>query len=135
MNGRDRLGNGSAHGRAKVSTHVMFTRIPSAAAGGSFSHNLPRTRKIPGIPPAAAGGSFSPALCFPLLGAQVGIERSTGCRRWDSRVFLVSCRPGLNDPPAAAGGIHKARTCVETLAGQFALRFRIYFKENYEETT
>src|SRR5262245_12056930 len=102
----------------------MFTRIPPAAAGGRFSLNLPRTGKIPRIPPAAAGGSFSPALCFPLLGAQVGIERSTGCRRWDSRVFLVSCRPGLNDPPAAAGGIHKARTCVETLAGQFALHLR-----------
>src|SRR5262245_23143931 len=105
----------SANWTAKVSTHVMFTRIPPAAAGGRFSLYLPRTGKIPRIPPTEAGGSFSPALCFPLLGAQVGIERSTGCRRWDSRVFLVSCRPGLNDPPAAAGGIHKARTCVETL--------------------
>src|SRR5262245_54313971 len=65
--------------------------------------HLPRTGKIPRIPPAVAGGWFSPALCFPLLGAQVGIERSTGCRRWDSRVFLVSCRRGLNDPPAAGG--------------------------------
>src|SRR5215510_2123778 len=119
------IGGRSANCPAKVSTHVMFTRIPPAAAGGSFSLNLPRTGKIPRIPPAAAGGSFSPALCFPLLGAQVGIERSTGCRRWDSRVFLVSCRPGLNDPPAAAGGIHKARTCVETSAGQFALRLSI----------
>src|SRR5499426_2726600 len=74
------------------------------------------------IPPAAAGGSFSPKLCFPLLNARAGIEPSTGCRRWDSRAFLAPCRPGLNDPPAAAGGIHKARTCVETIAGQFALR-------------
>src|SRR5262247_4078962 len=54
---------------------------------------------------AAAGGLFIPSLCFPLLSAQAGIERSTGCRRWDSRVFSVSCRSGLNDPPAAAGGI------------------------------
>src|SRR5262245_27690116 len=74
------------------------------------------------IPPAAAGGSFSPKLCFPLLDTRDGIERSTGCRRWDSRAFLAPCRPGLNDPPAAAGGIPEARTCVETLAGQFALQ-------------
>src|SRR5262249_38724497 len=91
------------------STHVMFTRIPPAAAGGRFSLNLPRTGKIPRIPPAAAGGSFSPALCFPLLGAQGGIERSTGFPRGGSRGFLVSFRPGLNDPPAAAGGIPQSQ--------------------------
>src|SRR5262245_26760886 len=61
------------------------------------------------IPPAAAGGSFSPKLCFPLLDARAGIERSTGCRRWDSRAFLGPCRPGLNDPPAAAGGIPESQ--------------------------
>src|SRR5262247_2734151 len=61
------------------------------------------------IPPAAAGGSFSPKLCFPLLNARAGIEPSTGCRRWDSRAFLAPCRPGLNDPPAAAGGIPESQ--------------------------
>src|SRR5262245_44590484 len=74
------------------------------------------------IPPAAAGGSFSPNLGFSSLDAQAGIERSTGCRRWDSRAFLAPCRPGLNGPPAAAGGIHIDRTYIETLAPQFALR-------------
>src|SRR5215510_404211 len=61
------------------------------------------------IPPAEAGGSFSPNLCFPLLDARAGIERSTGFRRWDSRAFLAPCRPGLNDPPAAAGGIPESQ--------------------------
>src|SRR5215510_6325241 len=37
------------------------------------------------IPPAEAGGSFSPNLCFPLLDARAGKERSTGFRRWDSQ--------------------------------------------------
>src|SRR5262245_22243880 len=61
----------------------MFTKIPPAAAGGSFSPKLPRTPKILRNP---AGGS-----------------------RWDSRAFLAPCRPGLNDPPAAAGGIPESQ--------------------------
>src|SRR5215510_14511147 len=73
-----------------------------------------RPERFPGIPPAAAGGWFIPSLCFPLLSAQVGNEPSTGCRRRDSRDFLVSCRSGLNDPPAAAGGIWLNVTCGVT---------------------
>src|SRR5262245_40828108 len=124
-------------------SHLSFTRsVKEAAQTGQlkFLHKLcppeshrrkPVDCSVPSyrgherssaIPPAAAGGSFSPNLCFPLLDARAGIERSTGFRRWDSRAFLAPCRPGLNDPPASAGGIHKASTCVETLAGQFALR-------------
>src|SRR5262245_41898082 len=41
---------------------------------------------------------------------RAGIERSTGCRRWDSRAFLAPCRPGLNDPPAAASGIPESQS-------------------------
>src|SRR5262245_4764191 len=148
------LDEAAQSGPAKVSTQVMFTKIPPAAAGGLFSPKLSRTRKIfrnpaggsrwiiqsqatedtkdfpqshrrqpvdysvpsyrgherfSAIPPAAAGGSFSPKLCFPLLDARAGIERSTGCRRWDSRAFLAPCRPGLNDPTAAAGGIPQSQ--------------------------
>jgi len=44
----------------------------------------------------------------PSLGAQAGLEHSTGSRRWDSGVLSSSGRLGLNDPPAPAGGIHKA---------------------------
>src|SRR5215470_12604812 len=95
-------------------TQVLALLIPPAAAGGWFTPSLPKTRKIPTIPPAAAGGWFIPRLCFPLLSAEVGIERSTGCRRWDSRVFSVSCRLGLKDPPAAAGGIWLNVTCGVT---------------------
>src|SRR5215510_1008983 len=72
--------------------------------------------RFSGIPPAAAGGSFSPNLCFPLLDARAGIERSTGCRRWDSRAFLWPCRPGLNDLPAAAGGIPESQNLCRTFS-------------------
>src|SRR5262245_33148865 len=68
------------------------------------------------IPPAAAGGSFSPKLCFPLLDVRAGIERSTGCRRWDSRALLAPCRPGLNDPPAAAGGIPESQNLCKNFS-------------------
>src|SRR5262245_6379979 len=37
------------------------------------------------------------------------------------RIFRVLGSLGLNNPPAAAGGILVNITCVETLAGQFAL--------------
>src|SRR5262249_38420100 len=46
MKGSDRLGARSANSPAKASTQVMFIKIPPAAAGGLFSPNLPRTRKI-----------------------------------------------------------------------------------------
>jgi len=95
-------------------------RIPPAEAGGSFIPSLQKIGKIPRIPPAEAGGSFIPSFCFPLLSAQVGIERSTGFRRWDSRAFSVSCRAGLKDPPAPAGGIHKAQTCLNANDRQVA---------------
>src|SRR5215510_13413483 len=111
-------------------SQASFTRsINEAAQTGQlkFLHKLcsPKSHRrqpvdysVPGyrgherfsaIPPAAAGGSFSPKLCFPLLDARAGIERSTGCRRWDSRAFLAPCRPGLNNPPAAAGGIPESQ--------------------------
>src|SRR5262245_18080239 len=108
---------------AKFSTQVPALLIPPAAAGGSFNPGLqdtgnaleshrrqPVDRSIParapnkgkqrlGLndPPAAAGG---------ILG-----------------IFRALSRLGLNNPPAAAGGILVNITCVETLAGQFALQF------------
>src|SRR5262245_50998510 len=69
------------------------------------------------------------------MDARAGIERSTGCRRWDSRVFAVSCRPGLNDPPAAAGGIPES----QNLCRNFSCPVRAAFvtellKENCERS-
>src|SRR5262245_59324515 len=74
---------------------------------------------LSGIPPAAAGGSFNPGL----QGARNALESHrlppVGLRR----IFRVLGSLGLNNPPAAAGGILVNITCVETLAGQFALPF------------
>src|SRR5262245_17877767 len=134
MKGSDRLGARSA----KLSSLRRFDEclIAEAAQTGQlrFLHKLcsPKSHRrqpvdcsVPSyrgherfsaIPPAAAGGSFSPKLCFPLLDARAGIERSTGCRRWDSRAFLALCRPGLNDPPAAAGGIPESQNLCRNLS-------------------
>jgi len=46
----------------------MFARIPPAAAGGSFSHSLPRTRKIPGIPPGGSRWIVQSQPLFPVVG-------------------------------------------------------------------
>ncbi|MGH9849439.1 MAG: DnaB-like helicase N-terminal domain-containing protein, partial [Blastocatellia bacterium] len=35
---------------------------------------------------------------------QVGLERSTSFRWWDSKKWRLFCRPGLNNPPPAGGG-------------------------------
>src|SRR5215510_12250534 len=68
---------------------------------------------LSGIPPAAAGGSFNPGL----QGARNALEsrrrQPVGLRR----IFRVLGSLGLNNPPAAAGGILVNITCVETLAG------------------
>src|SRR5215510_15167239 len=99
----------------------------------SKSHRLPPVdcsvpsyrghERFSAIPPAAAGGSFSPKLCFPLLDARAGIERSTGCRRWDSRAFLAPCRRGLNDPPAAAGGIPESQNLCRNFSSTVCATF------------
>src|SRR5262247_85634 len=75
---------------------------------------------LSGIPPAAAGGSFSPGL----QGARNALESH---RRQPVDRSIPACasndekqRFGLNDPPAAAGGIVVNITCVETVAVQFA---------------
>jgi len=38
---------------------------------------------------------------------QVGLERSTSFRWWDSKKWRPFCRSGLNNPPPAGGGILK----------------------------
>src|SRR5215510_10577464 len=90
----------SANWTAKVSTHVLALRIPPAAAGGSFNPGLQGARN------ALESHRRQP------------VDRSIPARASNNG----KQRLGLNDPPAAAGGIAENITCVETLAGQFALR-------------
>src|SRR5262245_4918099 len=116
----------------------MFTKIPPAAAGGLFIPKLPRTRKILRNP---TGGSRwivhsqatedtkdspqshrrqpvdrSVPTFVSRYWTRAEIERSTGCRRWDSREFLAPCRLGLNDPPAAAGGIPESQNLCRNIS-------------------
>src|SRR5262245_11463802 len=72
-----------------ISTQIMFNQIPPAGADGSFNPSLQRLERFPAIPPPAGGGWFNPNPCFPLLSAQAGVEPSTTCRWWDSRVIFL----------------------------------------------
>ena len=71
-----------------VSTQIMFNRIPPAGAGGSFNPSLQGLEGFPRIPPPAGGGSFKSNLLAQQRKTEVGIERSTTCRWWDSGGFL-----------------------------------------------
>src|SRR5262245_11362395 len=101
-------------------SHVSFKNsLTEAAQTGQlkFLHRF----WLSGIPPAAAGGSFNPGL----QGARNALEshrrqpvdRSIPARASNNGKQSL----GLNNPPAAAGGILVNITCVETLAVQFAL--------------
>ena len=68
MKAKDRLGDGSANYLAKVSTQVMFTKIPPAAAGGLFSPKLSRTRKILRNPTGGSRWIFQSQALFPVIG-------------------------------------------------------------------
>ena len=59
-------------------------------------------------PPKQGGPSAYERLSFmDLLREQVGSEPSTNSRWWDSQILegLSLCRPDLNHPPTAVGGI------------------------------
>src|SRR5262245_14086893 len=88
--------------------------IPPPAGGGWFNPDLQDTQEYSGIPPPAGGGWFNPDLRAQQRKTRVGIEPSTTCRWWDSGKFSSSCRLGLNDPPAPAGGIRLNIICVDT---------------------
>src|SRR5262245_51295958 len=81
---------------------------------GGFSHWYLHKFRLSGIPPPAGGGWFNPDLRAQQRKTRVGIEPSTTCRWWDSGMFSISCRLGLNDPPAPAGGIRLNIICVDT---------------------
>src|SRR5262245_2478942 len=70
--------------------------------------------RLSGSPPPAGGGWFNPDLRAQQRKTRVGIEPSTTCRWRDSGKFSSSCRLGLNDPPAPAGGIRLNIICVDT---------------------
>src|SRR5262245_60646462 len=82
-------GNRSAIWTAKVSTQVMFTKIPPAAAGGSFNPGLQGARN------ALESHRRQP------------VDRSIPARASNNGKQSL----GLNDPPAAAGGIAENLSC------------------------
>src|SRR5262245_48388329 len=63
-----RAGVTAAQIGAKVSTQVMFTKIPPAAAGGLFSPKLPRTRKILRNPTGGSRWIVQSQALFPVIG-------------------------------------------------------------------
>src|SRR5216684_2143924 len=90
---------------------LWTAQIPPTAVGGSFTCSLQTeaARPLPRIPPTAVGGSFKSSLqleagygsaCFlflPLLREERD-SKSKGPGR-------LTCRPHLNNPPTAVGGI------------------------------
>jgi len=77
------------------------------------------------IPPAAAGGSFNPDLQDTENALESHRRQPVGFRG----IFLALGRLGMNHPPAAADGIYKARTCVNT-NGAAANIWRLYRRKH-----
>src|SRR5262247_2081907 len=99
-------------GPAKVSTQVMFTKIPPAAAGGLFIPKLPRTRKILRNP---TGGSrwivhsqaTEDTKDSPQSHRRQPVDCSFPSYRGHERFSAI--------PPAAAGGSFSPNLCFPLL--------------------
>src|SRR5262245_33444367 len=70
------------------------------------------------IPPAAAGGSFNPDLQDTENTLESHRRQPVDLSIPTSAFNNGKQRLGMNHPPAAAGGINKARTCVNINGGR-----------------
>ena len=97
-----------------VTPQITFNQIPPAAAGGSFNPDLQDTENT------LESHRRQPVDCsFPTCALnngkqRLGMNNPPAAAGGIVGIFLVLGRLGMNNPPAAAGGIYKASACART---------------------
>src|SRR5262245_59507396 len=97
-----------------VTPQITFNQIPPAEAGGLFNPDLQDTKNTLESHRRKPVDRSIPTCALNNEKQRLGMNNPPAAAGGIVGIFLVFGRLGMNDPPAAAGGIYKASACVKT---------------------